>query len=363
MRKVIHLVGGARPNFMKIAPLYHELKERGRHEVRLIHTGQHYDQKMSGNFFEDFNLPNPDINLDVGSGTHADQTGKIMISYEKILLSENPDLVIVVGDTNSTMAACIAAKKINISVAHLESGLRSFDRSMPEEINRIIVDSISDILWAPSHDAVVNLDNEGIKPDRIKEVGNIMIDAYVMMEEAILKQPPLKLDDGVDAYGVVTIHRASNVDSFNTLSTMVDSIISASSNLMLYFPLHPRTKKQLEKFNLFEKLQKIQRLKIIDPLSYIEFMALVRNATVVITDSGGVQEETTYLGISCLTLRDNTERPITVTHGTNKLIKAHELSGELLRLTNRAAVSRPSIPLWDGNAAKRIANHIDEILR
>lgn len=362
MKKIIHLVGGARPNFMKIAPLFHELKRRGQHEIRLIHTGQHYDQKMSANFFDDFHLPNPDSNLDVGPGTHAEQSGRIMMAYENICQTEKPDLVIVVGDTNSAMAACIAAKKINLAVAHLESGLRSFDREMPEEINRIIVDSISDFLWAPSPDAVVNLKNEGIISDSIKEVGNIMIDAYVMLEEAVSRKTLLELDCDENDYGVVTIHRASNVDNSNVLSTIVESIISASLNIKLYFPIHPRTKKQLEKYNLLDKLLQAKGLKIIEPLGYIEFMALVKNSIVVVTDSGGVQEETTYLGISCLTLRGNTERPITVTHGTNRLIKAHELNAAILEVIQSKTLRKSTIPLWDGKASERIADHIDEIL-
>jgi UDP-N-acetylglucosamine 2-epimerase (non-hydrolysing) len=329
---------------MKIAPLYHAIKNEGTSLPKIIHSGQHYSYQMSQSFFDDFGLPAPHYHLGVGSGSHAEQTGKTMMAYEKLCLEESsPDLVIVVGDVNATAACCLAAKKINLRVAHLEAGLRSFDLTMPEEINRIVTDSISDYHWTPSEDADDNLKNEGIKQKQISLVGNIMIDTYCMMEKKIQQNDAYRaLSLSPQGYVVLTLHRPVNVDSPKTLIKILDVIGKIDSPVI--FTVHPRTRKNLEKI---EKIPK--NIRIIEPLGYIDFMNIVSNSKFVISDSGGIQEETTYLGISCFTLRESTERPITITVGSNQLVSIETL------LEKTMLLKRGSIPkLWDGKTAQRI---------
>jgi UDP-N-acetylglucosamine 2-epimerase (non-hydrolysing) len=352
---VIHLVCAARPNFMKVAPLYRALKREPWAKPIIVHTGQHYDLNMSEAFFEDLGLPNPDINLGVGSGTHAEQTGKVMMAYEQVLHDQRPDLIIVVGDVNSTMAATIAASKLGIKVAHLEAGLRSFDRSMPEEINRLVTDVLADMLWTPSKDAGDNLLKEGICPDKIQLVGNIMIDSLEMLRKKIENQKaylPFGLEPG--GYGVVTLHRPSNVDDPGVLKKTCNLLKEIAEEVPLIFPIHPRTRRNLEENHLLSGMEGSKRLFLPEPLNYVRFMNLVFNCLLVITDSGGIQEETSYLGIPCLTVRGNTERPITITHGTNQLCGLGELKRKTEEILRGRAQNPPKIEFWDGRTAERI---------
>jgi UDP-N-acetylglucosamine 2-epimerase (non-hydrolysing) len=367
---VIHLVCAARPNFMKIAPLYHALRKKQWANPVIVHTGQHYDLNMSDTFFEDLGLPKPDIYLGVGSGSHAEQTGKVMMSYEKILCDQKPDLVVVVGDVNSTMAATIAASKIMYPingstnpanqrrrplVAHLEAGLRSFDRSMPEEINRLVTDVLADMLWTPSKDASENLIKEGISPDKIQLVGNIMIDSLEMLREKIERQKTY-LDFGLDprGYGVVTLHRPSNVDDPAVLKKLCGVLQEIAEKMPLVFPIHPRTRRNMEENHVLSTLESSKKLFLPEPLNYVRFMNLVFNCLFVITDSGGIQEETSYLGIPCLTIRKNTERPITITHGTNQLCELDDLKQKTEHILYGRVPKAKRIELWDGHTAERI---------
>ena len=355
----IDLIAAARPNFMKVAPLYHALSRETWCEVRLIHTGQHYDANMSDSFFRDFNLPKPDVHLEIGSGSHAEQTGNVMIAYEKICLRDKPDWVVVVGDVNSTVACAMAAIKLGIKVAHLEAGLRSRDRSMPEEINRLITDSIVDLLWTPSRDGDENLAAEGVPPEKVDFVGNIMLDSFELVRDQIASAATLsRLGIDVTGHGVVTLHRPSNVDDPETLKLLVEQLIDAATEVPLIFAVHPRTRGRLEKAGLLESLKQAPGMYLVEPLGYIDFMSIVTTARVAITDSGGLQEETTYLGIPCLTLRPNTERPTTIISGTNQLIKPAELAGALQAALreSRNASQRPE--LWDGQAASRIVSSL-----
>jgi UDP-N-acetylglucosamine 2-epimerase (non-hydrolysing) len=385
---VIHLVCAARPNFMKVAPLFHALKKEPWATPVIVHTGQHYDPNMSDSFFEDLALPKPDIYLGVGSGTHAEQTGKVLMSYEKILHDHRPDLVVVVGDVNSTMAATIAASKIVYPitqspiqpnepkelkepnkpnhhrplVAHLEAGLRSFDRSMPEEINRLVTDVLADMLWVPSRDAIDNLVREGVPEAKIKFVGNIMIDSLEMLRPKIEAQNThvsLGLDAG--GYGVVTLHRPSNVDDPNVLKTLCSSLQEISEKVPLVFPVHPRTRKKLEETGILSAMAASDRLRMPEPMNYVRFMSLVFNCRFVITDSGGIQEETSYLGIPCLTVRENTERPVTITHGTNQLCELAQLKQKAAEIIQLQVRSPKKIELWDGKTAERIVGILREI--
>lgn len=360
-RTKVDLIAAARPNFMKVGPLYRALSKESWCNVRLIHTGQHYDAAMSDAFFRDLGLPQPEVSLGVGSGTHAEQTGGVMIAYEKICIAERPDWTVVVGDVNSTAACAMAATKLGIRVAHLEAGLRSGDRTMPEEINRLVTDAIADLLWTPSEDADENLLREGVPPHKIERVGNIMIDSLEMMRQRIEERGLFgELALQRRNYGVVTLHRPSNVDDPAILARLVDALIAVSGRVPLVFPVHPRTRKSLERAQLLSAINGSAALRLIEPVGYIDFMSLVFNARLAITDSGGVQEETTYLGIPCLTLRENTERPITVSIGTNRLLGIEGLKPAVDQVLNGSARKGAVPPLWDGKTAQRVAASLRE---
>lgn len=396
--KIISVVG-ARPNFMKVAPLhrafaqvqsakparrsFNEGGEKGKsendsvssldtrqevgqahisnldtHVSHLIcHTGQHYDEKMSKVFFEDLELPEPDFYLGVGSGSHAEQTGKVMIEFEKILLKEKPDLVIVVGDVNSTIACSLTAAKLHIKVAHVEAGLRSFDRKMPEEINRLLTDSIADYLFVTEKSGMENLKKEGVDDSKVFFVGNVMIDSLAYYLE---KSNGSRVIDTYDLekenYVLFTLHRPSNVDTEDQLNKLIESLNKIGEQRKAIFPMHPRTRNNLDKFGLEEKIH--SNITITDPIGYIDFISLIKNAELIVTDSGGIQEESTYLGVQCITLRDSTERPATVEVGTNQLLgtdlqKAVEAALNVLD-GNKKEGKVPE--LWDGSAAERIVD-------
>lgn len=349
----IDLVTGARPNIMKVAPLYHALKEAGGFKVRLVHTGQHYDFNLSQIFFDDFGLPSPDVFLNVRSGTHAVQTAGVMKGYDEICLEDPPDLVIVVGDVNSTLACALTAKKRHLAVAHLEAGLRSGDRTMPEEINRIVTDAISDHLWTHSPDADENLLREGQPPSRIRRVGNIMVDAYELMAGKIRQLNVPRRYGLPDKYIVATLHRPSNVDRPENLPRLVGQLLRCAEEIPIVFPVHPRTRQRLEAEGLWSDLA-CTRIVTIEPLGYVEFMSLVCSCSLVLTDSGGLQEETSYLGIRCVTVRPNTERPITITLGTNTLTSIDAIADVVHKRLSEPERPRPTIPLWDGHTSRRI---------
>jgi UDP-N-acetylglucosamine 2-epimerase (non-hydrolysing) len=350
----IHLIAAARPNFMKIAPLYHALARETWCVPKIVHTGQHYDPNMSDAFFRDLGMPAPHFHLEVGSGTHAAQTGGVMIAYEDVVLRDKPDWIIVVGDVNSTAACAMVGTKQWIPVVHLEAGLRSRDRHMPEEINRLVTDAIADVLWTPSPDADQNLMAEGVPRERIDFVGNIMIDSYEMMRAAI-EADGTRVAMGLDGtdYAVVTLHRPSNVDRRAALDPLVRQLLAVAGRMPIVFAVHPRTRKKLEEFGLMNALRTEPRVHLHEPLGYIQFMNLVAKCRAVITDSGGVQEESTYLGIPCMTLRDNTERPITVSEGTNRLVRAGELTNAMQEVLAGRWPKGRRPALWDGRAATR----------
>lgn len=355
MIKKVHLIAAARPNFMKIGPLYHAMKSDVDLEIRIVHTGQHYDANMSDSFFTDLALPDPDYHLGVGSGSHAEQTGRTMIEYEKVLVQDRPDLVIVVGDVNATVACAMVAVKCHTPVAHLEAGLRSRDRRMPEEINRVLVDSIADLLWTPSEDADRNLSEEGVERTRIERVGNIMIDSLEMKRRAIeSNQIVSELNLSERRFFVATLHRPSNVDCRDKLSAIVEVLVDVAKLAPLVFPLHPRTRGALTEAHLLDRLMRVEGVYLLEPLSYEAFMRLVMAARLLITDSGGIQEETTYLGIPCLTMRENTERPVTISQGTNKLTRVENLLEDVVHITENSEFRRPVIDLWDGKSAGRV---------
>jgi UDP-N-acetylglucosamine 2-epimerase (non-hydrolysing) len=359
-RPLIHLIVGARPNFMKIAPLWHALRRfEEEFEVAIVHTGQHYDDEMSDVFLRQFGLPQPSHLLGIGSGSHAQQTAAVMVAYEGICTSKRPDWVVVVGDVNSTMAATIVAKKLVLPVAHLEAGLRSFDRTMPEEINRIVTDSIADLLWTPSPDADSNLLHEGVESSKIERVGNIMIDAFEMLRTKIATAVwPNTKGFAEQGYGVATLHRPVNVDDPSQLARLVAALERIAAKTALVLPLHPRTRQRLEVAGLLTRLNNISQLNVLPPLGYVEFMNAVTSARFVLTDSGGVQEETTYLGIPCLTLRENTERPITISQGSNRLVNLEILEIEISKvLTGPIRVGRRP-ELWDGKTAHRVVQSL-----
>lgn len=352
----VHLIAAARPNFMKVAPLYHALNGAGWCNAKIVHTGQHYDVNMSDVFFRDLALPKPDHHLGIGSGSHAEQTGGVMIAYEKVCMKHRPDWIIVVGDVNSTAACAMVGTKLWIPVVHLEAGLRSGDRRMPEEINRLVTDSIADVLWTPSADADENLTAEGVPASRIDRIGNIMIDSFEMLRdriEASDARTGLNLESG--EYALVTLHRPSNVDELDTLSPIVDQLVSVSSEIPLIFVAHPRTMAGLSKFDLRKRLQAAQGVLLLDPLPYVDFMSLVTGARLVITDSGGLQEETTYLNIPCLTMRENTERPITISQGSNRLVRTENLADLVGSVLTGNWPQGSCPPLWDGKTAGRAA--------
>ena len=356
MIRVLHVVG-ARPNFMKTAPIMAEMaREPDLFEQILVHTGQHYDDDMSRVFFDELSLPEPDYYLGVGSGTHAEQTARVMLAFEPLVLQTRPDVVLVVGDVNSTLACAIVCSKLGVAVGHVEAGLRSFDRTMPEEINRLLTDQISDWLFTPSTDADVNLLREGIPPHRIHRVGNVMIDSLVThLPKAERRRPWKKL--GVEPpYVLVTLHRPSNVDQPEILHEILSALQDLARNIPVIFPVHPRTRRRIAECDLEAVLVDGSGLILIDPLGYLDFLSLMRSSRLVITDSGGVQEETTFLGIPCLTVRPNTERPVTVEVGTNRLVAPAYLA--IRSAVKQALASGPMehrVPkLWDGKAAERI---------
>jgi UDP-N-acetylglucosamine 2-epimerase (non-hydrolysing) len=352
---ILHIVG-ARPNFPKIAPIYREISGRAGLSQALVHTGQHYDDEMSGVFFEEFGLPAPDWNLAVGSGTHAVQTAEVMLRLEPVLDEVRPDWVVVVGDVNSTLAGTLVAVKKGIRVAHVEAGLRSFDRSMPEEINRLLTDQVADLLLTPSRDGDENLLREGVAPSRIRFVGNVMIDTLVaLLPRARERWPTVRQRVGVaEPFGLVTLHRPGNVDDRATLTEVMAGLERLSADLPLLFPVHPRTRQRLTDFGL---VPASPALTLTEPLGYVDFMALTAHAALVVTDSGGIQEETSYLGIPCLTVRPNTERPVTITQGTNRLVASR---ADAIVDAGRDALGRAVEPgrpeLWDGRTAGRIVD-------
>jgi len=363
LKKIISVVG-ARPNFMKIAPLHHALKKTGKYQSIILHTGQHYDEKMSKVFFTDLGLPEPDIYLGIGSGSHAEQTAKVMIEFEKVLVKEKPEMVIVVGDVNSTLACSIVAAKLLVPVAHVEAGLRSGDRAMPEEINRIVTDSISDLLFVSEPSGMHNLVNEGVPGEKMIFVGNIMIDSLVAHVQKANQSEVLKAH-GLDekSYTLVTLHRPSNVDSKESLEKMLRIFAEIAHRSRIVFPIHPRTRKRLEDFGLMEKVSAIAKLQLIEPQGYIEFLKLMKEAALVLTDSGGIQEETTVLGVQCLTMRENTERPVTIEVGTNQLvgIEESEIKAKAMEVLN-GNIKEGKVPeKWDGRTAERIVSTLDKI--
>ncbi len=350
---ILHVVG-ARPNFVKAAPVLRAAKQRGLRQT-LVHTGQHYDRNMSDVFFTQLEIPEPDVNLEVGSGSHAAQTAEIMRRFEPVVLERRPDIVLVYGDVNSTVAAALVCAKLLIRVAHVEAGLRSFDRTMPEEINRMVTDRLSDMLFTPSEDGDANLRREGVAQEKIFRVGNVMIDSLIQLLPAARK---CSNNVWPERLALVTLHRPSNVDDGENLQKILDSLGQVSEQLDIVFPVHPRTRQRISEFGI-----RLPKLHLLDPMPYIEFLALQTRAAVVITDSGGIQEETTYLGVPCLTMRENTERPITVTLGTNTLVGedremlVRELNNVLAGKGKRGSIP----PLWDGHTGDRIADILSRL--
>ncbi len=365
MIKIINVVG-ARPNFMKIAPIMEAVKRHNENsdiyiEQLLVHTGQHYDREMSESFFDVLGIPEPDINLEVGSASHAVQTGEVMIRFEKVILEYKPDLVVVVGDVNSTIACAMVASKLGVKVAHVEAGLRSFDRTMPEEINRVLTDSISDYLFTTSADAVKNLEKEGVAENKIFFTGNVMIDTLL---KHINNLSAPEFMSNMDKYCALTLHRPSNVDSLETFSHIVDIIEYVQSKIPVLFPIHPRTRKKAQEFGIYDRLEGMNNLKIVPPVGYKEFMYIVKNSEFILTDSGGIQEETTVMGIPCLTMRENTERPETISEGTNVLVSTDR--EKIVSAVNSILDGNwktGKIPdKWDGKASGRIVSLIAEKL-
>jgi len=375
MSRLLSVVG-ARPNFMKIAPMIDELKRFPTIEHCLVHSGQHYDELLSGNFFADLGLPKPDVNLEAGSGSHAVQTAEIMKRLEPILLDYQPQIVLVVGDVNSTIAAALTAVKLGIGVAHIEAGLRSFDMGMPEEINRKLTDAVSSLLFVTEQSGVENLKHEGVPAEKIFLVGNVMIDCLLRHRELAARSPILdrlgvrQNGSSCRPYGVLTLHRPSNVDDPKTLQGILSAVSALAAELPVFFPIHPRTRKNIESFGLGRYLtggagKDPTGIVPLEPLGYLDFLALNDRARIVLTDSGGIQEETTALGVPCLTLRENTERPATVEHGSNQVVG---VDSERILAAARSILQKPARrsqrpPLWDGKAAPRIVAILREHLQ
>jgi UDP-N-acetylglucosamine 2-epimerase (non-hydrolysing) len=364
MLKVINVVG-ARPNFMKVAPIVEAIKRR-EHEFAplVVHTGQHYDAMMSDAFFRDLEIPKPDVHLEVGSASHAAQTAAVMERFEPVLLREKPDWVLVVGDVNSTLASALVCAKLGIKVGHVEAGLRSHDRTMPEEINRLLTDQIADLLFTPSQDADENLRAEGIPDERIRFVGNIMIDS-LFRQLARAKESTIRQDLGVadQDYAVLTLHRPSNVDNPDDFARILQALEEIGQSVPIIFPVHPRTRKSITEFGFGERLEANGTLRLVEPLGYLDFLGLYSRARLVLTDSGGLQEETTVLGIPCLTLRENTERPITVEMGTNTIVGTdpEKITNAAFAALNGSIIKDRRVPpLWDGQTADRILDALLE---
>lgn len=372
MKKLI-LVAGARPNFMKIAPLMHALENNTQIKAMLVHTGQHYDLKMSGQFFEELNIPSPDINLEVGSASHALQTARIMEKFEKVCIDEQPDFVLVVGDVNSTAACTLVASKLGIKTIHYEAGLRSNDRTMPEEINRLVTDAISDLFITTSVDADENLLKEGVDAAKIHMLGNLMIDSLVEQADKAVKTSlnfqllnkektvSLGIDFNEKEYGVLTFHRPGNVDQKENLEKLVNIWGEISEEIPLIFPVHPRTYKNIQQFGLQNNIDKYRQLFFIESLGYHQFIHLVSKSKFALTDSGGIQEETTYMNIPCLTVRPNTERPVTIWEGSNKLIKIENIKEEVRSILEGKGKIGTRPKYWDGNTAQRIVNLLEKL--
>ncbi|HYN85338.1 MAG TPA: UDP-N-acetylglucosamine 2-epimerase (non-hydrolyzing) [Pyrinomonadaceae bacterium] len=366
MLKVINVVG-ARPNFMKVAPVVEAMRGRaGEFAPLVVHTGQHYDARMSEAFFQDLALPEPDVYLGVGSGSHAAQTARVMELFEPVVLAERPDWVVVVGDVNSTLACALVCAKLLVPVAHVEAGLRSRDRAMPEEINRLLTDQIADLLLTPSEDADRNLLAEGVPAERIRLVGNVMIDSLLKhLGRAAGSRVREELGVASRPYAVVTLHRPSNVDDRATFTRVLAALEAISERVTVVFPVHPRTRRQIEEFGLASRVAASPNLRLVEPLGYLDFLRLYSGAALVLTDSGGIQEETTALGIPCLTLRENTERPVTIEMGTNRLVgtDTERIVGAALAALEEArdGAREPRVPpLWDGRTAGRILDAIVE---
>ncbi len=357
MKKIMNVVG-ARPNFMKIGPIQREMNRRSSEfQPVLVHTGQHYDEKMSKLFFDDLQLPKPDVYLGVGSGTHAEQTAKIMIDFEKVCREHKPDMVLVVGDVNSTVACSLVAAKLWIPVVHVEAGLRSFDRKMPEEINRLVTDALADYLFITEKAGIENLKNEGVDDAKVHFVGNVMIDSLAFFLEKARESDILKkLELREKNYALVTLHRPSNVDDPENFLKILSAFEQIEKEIPIVFPIHPRTRKNIERFGLEDRVKALKNLKLLPPIGYLDFMNLTQNCKFVMTDSGGIQEETTYLGIPCMTLRENTERPITIEVGTNELVGPN--TEQILNYAQKMLSGqwkKGAVPeLWDGHAAERI---------
>ncbi len=357
MKRILNVVG-ARPNFMKIAPIQrHMQKQNPLFEPILIHTGQHYDEQMSKLFFEDLQLPKPDVYLGVGSGSHATQTAKIMMEFEKVCLDTKPDLVLVVGDVNSTAACSLVASKLWIPVAHVEAGLRSFDRKMPEEINRLVTDALADFLFTTEKSGSDNLIKEGIGESKIHFVGNVMIDSLTFFQEKSKDSNILaKLQLEPQNYALVTLHRPSNVDDPENFQKILDAFEVIQKDIPIIFPIHPRTEKNIKKFGMEDKVEKLHNLRLLPPIGYLDFMQLSHNCKFIMTDSGGIQEETTFLKIPCLTLRENTERPVTATIGTNEVVgtDTQKIISNAQKILAGDWKKGEIPPLWDGKAGERI---------
>lgn len=352
-------VVGARPNLMKIAPLVEEMQRYPDLHQTLLHTGQHYDARMSQIFFDELGIPRPDIYLGIGSGSHAEQTARVMTAFEQVLLEHKPDLVVVVGDVNSTLACTITAAKLLVPVAHIEAGLRSFDRAMPEEINRIVTDALSDLLFTTSRDADENLLHEGIPAEKIFFVGNVMIDTlYKHRTRAQTLGTPARFNLQPGGYALLTLHRPSNVDEPEALKGILEALVNIQHDLPILFPAHPRTVRRLQEFGCQDMLAAAPNLHLVEPLGYLDFLDLMMHARLILTDSGGIQEETTILGVPCLTLRENTERPVTISEGTNELVgiaPQQIVAAAQKVIAGDSKVGR--IPeLWDGHAAERIVS-------